>query len=272
MNVNEQIVSSRIYAGLEINRIWGSAMENIDYPDGIDGDQRFFIAAAAAGITTPVGLYNYYYKETKEGKTHNLDWMTKRLVRVNELSVYAWKLADELNPVLAGQLRDSKTRKNDPGRSDSEFVSSKNSGEISPTSTPTGWAIPRILILLEEKHKTKLGQGNPGEKLLKETIQESVVSTEEDKEILPPLFLCKLSEKLFVQEKIPADDLIKLMLKDEILQDQNNLDMYLKIIELMGENSPKLLETVREKYDMRNELSKVPGWMNIFSKSAASGR
>lgn len=242
--INSTVYDNR-HAGVDLEDIFGSATTT--RPKGISKLQEYYISAAVLALITPNGIYRYYKAKTEAGDPEGLDWMIERLFRACEI-IQDVRVRAKPYPELHKQLTAPVERVREPGKHDEDNVPPSNDIEIPSTGTPTLWALPRLLIMLEEK------TGDYGE-MLDNAIGESKSPVE---------LLCNVSEAMHVKAGIPEGKIMGLLLKTQILKDQNNLEMYFDIITHLEEGEFTLWEDAVASYTARDPQEKTPGWMKIL--------
>lgn len=231
-------IDLRSYALLDIDRIWGTAMRGQQFPDGITWDQRFRIAAAALAMPTAEGVVEFY----KNKGEHEFKWMTERLVRVCELTCLVWEKAEAISNGLGNEFTKSYPREVGAyGRHQLSCTANKYFEEVSATQTPAGWATPRLLIALEEKHGIRVGEGNPVDDVIANSLNRFKGPVE---------LLDEIAEYMHVAECFDASELLGFLLKSQTLVDQSNLGMYYEVVDAMPGSCPNLWKEAERLYSL----------------------
>lgn len=259
-----------LYAGLNLETIWGTAMKGIDFPKDATPDQRFYIAAAALSMSTANGVYDYYKDHEVP---HDLPWITDRLARTCSVVQHIWKRASELNQPLYDELTMVKERILDEDNwreLDRNVVPSIYYKEISPTGTAVMWGLPRMLMMLDGIDEgRKFEQNNAISESFEELLRQSKS---------PEELMCKFGEYLHKDIGFAAPAIMEFMLKAETIYDQDSLNMYAAVVREMSNSCPELWKAAKEEFGKLDEISndldhQTPGWlvvMNVCLKDISS--
>jgi hypothetical protein len=175
-------------------------------------------------------------------KEYGPEWTLKRYAKCNFVFGLVVESAKDLNPKLHKLLTTSVPRLDNefPGRFfNSEFIPETFDKEMSPLSTPWGYAIPRVII--EEMGRGKNNSDRTQERLLRalNVIDVNVKSSE-----TPIELLIKLSEHVLVFDADPKA-VLSHVLASGIRKEEGCWAMFNEIKKQIDENAP----TLKKVYD-----------------------
>jgi hypothetical protein len=228
-----------------LRQIWGTAMAGHELPPGLEKEGLFYVLAAASGIATPDGMWKYYTENPAPEGQNGIDWMIDRFKKVNLLTQWMWARAEVINPKLYELLTLPVQRKREPGIYDKGNVPKSYHKFIPPVSTPTGWAAPRMFLLLKPPLNT--------------VVDKCLVASS-----APQMLLAVLAENIYAMG-IDSKSIIELVLKKHILDEQNNPEMYFDVIDQLQIHAPRMWQNLMPQIDIGMNLLQKPGWVHILN-------
>jgi hypothetical protein len=220
--------------------VWGTT----EPVPSVDREKEFLLLAAALGIARPLNMLKYY-SHPSNASGRDIDWAIGRFKQVsnltNDLLNHAQKVNPELNNQFVPKYRDGRAGKYEP-----QNVPESYYYECPFVSTPAGWAGPRLLALA----------GEDQQQVLDDSLQESTN---------PAIFLCVLAENVY-STGVASEEIIDLVLKRHIMEEQNTKSMYLELLRTMAVTSPELYRATLDLYESKICDKKQPGWVSIMTE------
>lgn len=193
-------------------------------------------------IDDVVKAYGDEWRQTHPGGTEDevlRAGMEKTLARYAECNFMFGLIAEaakDTNPALYDQLRRAVPRlpNEPPGKVDAKHVPKSFQAEMSPLSTPWGYALPRVLI-------EEMGRG---EKRIDRTPARMMKALELIDAIVPmcktPIeLIVKLSEEV-ANDKADPKMVLYHLLSDDILKEENCSTLFKEVIDEIEHTAPTL--------------------------------
>lgn len=243
----------------ELERIYGSGDPKLFNQISVETEREVaMVWSAIAGMPKPESFIGYH-ADSEKGK--GLKWVNERFEKVMTVTQIIWEHSLTNNAWLYEDLTQPTGRRNDiivDENYEPQSVPKKHPREITPTSTPAGWAAPRVLLLLIEDENFQIVK--PIEETFK-VLDESIIESRTG-----AIFLATLSGKVH-NEGVDAIKIIDLVLKHHILREQNNIEMYFDVIDYLTVRAPDLYKAVIAEYERTNKVDDLAsGWVKILNR------